>query len=173
MRNRIISGLSQGTIVVEAGLNSGSLITAAQAIEQGRRIFAVPGNVDADNAGGCNTLIRKGAVLIESFEHVLEEFDFLPGFDSFNAGSSILREDAADGVIPDAPAGAGEDNDDIIQLGPAAGAMLSALKKGDLSLDALAAETGLSAQELMSTAIALEIMSRIKHNPDGTYRRIR
>lgn len=173
MRNRIISGLSQGTIVVEAGLNSGSLITAAQAIEQGRRIFAVPGNVDADNAGGCNTLIRKGAVLIESFEHVLEEFDFLPGFDSFNAGSFILREDAADGVIPDAPAGAGEDNDDIIQLGPAAGAMLSALKKGDLSLDALAAETGLSAQELMSTAIALEIMSRIKHNPDGTYRRIR
>ena len=157
--------------MVEAGLNSGSLITAAQAIEQGRRVFAVPGNVDTGAAGGCNTLIRKGAVLVESFDHVLEEFDFLPGFDTLRS-MSVLREDSTSGTIPELPAGF-EDQPDEIHLGPAADAILQILKKGDLSLDSMAAQTDYPAQELLSATIALEIMCRIKRNTDGTFRRIR
>ncbi len=171
MRNRIISGLTQGTIVVEAGLNSGSLITAALAIEQGRRIFAVPGNVDTGTASGCNAMIRKGAVLVENFEHVLEEFDFLPGFDSIHPGL-VLREESP---MPDLPVWGAEESrePEEFSLGAVADAILSALKKEDMTLENLALATGESAQELMSAAIALEIMNRIKRNPDGSFRRLR
>lgn len=77
IRNRIVAGMTLGTVVIEAGLNSGALITAGMAVDYGRQVFAVPGRIDSPQSKGCHELIKKGAKLCEGAEDVLSEFEYL------------------------------------------------------------------------------------------------
>jgi DNA processing protein len=143
-RNRIIAGLARGTLVVEAALKSGSLITARQAAEYGREVFAVPGSIHSPLSRGCHALIRQGAKLVESADDILEELQ---------GQSSLVAADAAC-----APTG----RDDPV---------LQALGHDPATLDALCARTGWSAQELSARLLELELEDRVARLPGGLYQR--
>lgn len=163
MRNRIISGLSKATLVIEAGRNSGSLITAAAALEQGRTVFAVPGQADNPQASGCNQLIRQGAVLAETFDHILEEFDFLPGF-SPKGENMICEETPGDSFF---------DNSSEISMTADNMKILEFLNKGDAFPDAIAENTGIPAGEIIGSLISLELLRKVKKTSSGAYHRLR
>ncbi|MFC5496741.1 DNA-processing protein DprA [Caenimonas terrae] len=146
-RNRIIAGLSQGTLVVEAAVRSGSLITARMAIEQGKDVFAIPGSIHSPQSRGCHELLRQGAKLVESAQDVLEEL---------HPGVAARAETA--GTAP----------------APATGAparLLQALGFDPVSLDALVARTGTSAAELQALLLELELSGHVSRLPGGLFQR--
>jgi DNA processing protein len=153
-RNRIISGLTLGTLVVEAALRSGSLITARLAAEQGREVFAIPGSIDNPLARGCHALIRQGAKLVESAADILEE---LP------AQIATPRPEHSGQASPDP----------IPSPDPERQALLDALGHGSASLDELVERAGLTPQTLSSMLLTMELQGLVEVLPGGRYGRLR
>ena len=146
-RNRLIAALGQGTLVVEAALQSGSLITARLAAEQGREVFAIPGSIHAPQARGCHALIRQGAKLVESAQDILEDLRFTssaatePGTPSVEA--SCTTEDE----------------------------LLRAMGHDPVSLDALQARTGMTTAHLQARLLELELSGDVARLPGGLLQR--
>ncbi len=143
-RNRIISGLARGVLVVEAALESGSLITARLAAEQGREVFAIPGSINSPVARGCHKLIKQGAKLVETAQDVLEE----------------LGEFASLAPTPEAVAEIAEHP------------VLTALGHDPASLDELQERTGLSADRLLGDLLTLELEGLVAVLPGNRYQRL-
>ncbi|TVP58034.1 MAG: DNA-protecting protein DprA [Halomonadaceae bacterium] len=171
-RNRIISGLSRGVLVVEASLRSGSLVTARLAMEQGREVFALPGSLGNAQARGCHQLIRDGARLVESVPQILEE---LTGW----------QQQSAPDLWPEPVAGAREDMDSQdtepetpVQQSSSGESFLSAREQALLavmgfdpqSTDTLCERSGLPPEELMQCLMGLE-MAGVAYAVAGGYRR--
>ncbi|NOQ93247.1 MAG: DNA-protecting protein DprA [Methylophaga sp.] len=152
-RNRIISGLSLGTLVVEAAVRSGSLITARMALEQGREVFAIPGSIHNPLARGCHQLIREGAKLVEKAEDVLEELGALAGFQAHSEQSEEQVELA-------------QDDDDEYQL------LFEHLGYDPIQIDSLIERCGLTADIVSSMLLLLELQGQIESLPGGRYVRI-
>ena len=153
MRNRIISGMSQALIVVEAGLKSGSLITAKFALDQGRLVFAVPGQADNPQALGTNNLIREGAVITETFDDVLNEFEFIPSLRQSEASEPYQKERSYKET-------------DSVELTEKEQMIIDIIKeKRESSTDQLAAESGISAGELLAILMQLEMKRLIVQLP--------
>ena len=137
-RNRIISGLSVGTLVVEAALRSGSLITARQALEQGREVFAIPGSIHNPLSRGCHALIREGATLVETVAQIVEQLGSM-------LGALTLAETAT--VVPV----------DSVDLTPELQQLLQRIPWESLWLDQLAEESGMPLPRLQALLMQLEL----------------
>jgi len=154
-RNRLIAGLAQGTLVVEAALQSGSLITARLCAEQGKDVFAIPGSIHSSQSRGCHALIKQGAKLVESAQDVLEEMkiDTAP----------IV---AVGSVTSDAPT---EEADHLFDTHQA---LLEALGFDPVGLDALQARCGLGTANLQAQLMTLELDGRVARLPGGLFQRV-
>jgi DNA processing protein len=151
-RNRVISGLAYGTLIIEAALSSGSLITARSALEQGREVFAVPGSIHSPLSKGGHSLIKSGAKLVESAEDVLSELTVLPrprpGRDEPGAAEAVTK-------VPHARS-----------------ALLEQMGVDPVDVDSLCARAGLSAQQTMAELLRLELDGRVAALPGGLYQRL-
>jgi DNA processing protein len=149
-RNRLISGMASGVLVVEAGVDSGSLITARLAGEQGREVLAIPGSIHSPQSRGCHRLIKQGAKLVETAQDVLDEIRWLapPSAESANEASE---------------AGKMDENREILAL----------MAYDPCSLDELVGRSGLAAEALSVILLHLELEGRIASLPGNRYQRLR
>jgi DNA processing protein len=150
-RNRLIAGLTQGTLVVEAALKSGSLITARLASEQGKEVFAIPGSIHSAQARGCHALIKQGAKLVENIQDVLDELQPLRTPDLIAAKADLESVDGEDGTE---------------------NPLLTALGYDPTGLDALVARTGIAAPQLQVQLLELELDNQVARLPGGLFQRI-
>jgi DNA processing protein len=153
-RNRIISGLSIGCLVIEANLDSGSLITARQAAEQGREVFAIPGSIHSPVAKGCHQLIKQGAKLVESTEDILSEIQPIlplqPHFNTSPIGSLPERANAS----------------------PEANTVLDSMGVDPIHFDVLLTATGLTVSALSTMLTLLELDGKISPLHGGKFQRL-
>ena len=151
-RNRIISGLSLGTLVVEAATESGSLVTARMASEQGREVFAIPGSIHSPQSKGCHQLIRQGAKLVESVADIVEELPMLAA-----TQSAILAQTQDQSTTAEAPA--------------TESPLLMALGFDPVDLDTLTGRTGLDVASLQIQLLDLELNGEVARLPGGLFQR--
>src|SRR2546426_1344262 len=147
MRNRIISGWSHGILVVEAGLNSGALITAAQALEQGRSVYAVPGHINAPSAMGSNRLIQQGAKLVMDASDILDDLQIL-------LPETKPSPEAAARPLP--------------PLSEEERRIYDAIDASETPIDEIATKSNLPSATVSSTLLALELKRLVKQLP-GKY----
>lgn len=151
-RNRVISGLSLGTLVVEAAAKSGSLITARYALQHGREIFAIPGSIHNPLARGCHSLIRQGATLVETAADIVEQLEGMLGYQR-----SLLPEETASAA-------------DMTQFSAQEQAILDALGHDPQTLDHLLAKGTLEVGGLAAGLISLELKGAVAETPNGYVR---
>lgn len=163
VRNRIISGMSLGTLVVEAGLHSGSLITARLAAEQGREVFAIPGSVHNPLARGCHRLIREGAKLVETAAEVAEELRPLAGQLASALSELLARSKPALDSRPDAP---------HLSVDPEYARLLAAVGYDPTSVDVIIARSQLTTAAVSSMLLMLELEGHVAAHPGGRYSRL-
>jgi DNA processing protein len=147
IRNRIVAGMTLGTIVVEANLTSGALITANFATEYGRQIFAVPGRIDSPRSKGCHDLIKKGAKLCEGVEDVLNEFEYL--FPASNRPPSPSET----GVLP------------ALELSENEKLVYDSLSREESSTDDVIRQSGLPSSAVSVALFGLEMKRAVKQLP--------
>lgn len=158
-RNRIISGLSLGSLIVEAAQKSGSLITADYANEQGRMVFAIPGSIHNPLARGCHKLIRQGAKLVETASDVMEDLAAQIDLSTFNTPTETKHSTGSENSDSDAS------SDDNSRL-------LDAMGYDPVSIDDLVLQTGLTPAALSSMLLVMELQGLIASNGRGSYTRI-
>ncbi|MFZ3114832.1 MAG: DNA-protecting protein DprA, partial [Syntrophales bacterium] len=161
-RNRIISGLALGVVVVEANYRSGSLITARVALEQGREVFAVPGSIDAEGSKGTNKLIKEGAKLVECADDILEEI--LPQIRGKLAAPSPAQADepvvSADGLCEEKPSAPRREAPTHEET-----KLLKHLSAVPVNVDQLTALTGEKTGEILNALLLLELKGFIRQLP--------
>jgi DNA processing protein len=157
-RNRLISGLSVGTLVVEAGVRSGALITARHAMEQGRGVFAIPGSIHNPVARGCHQLIRNGAKLVETAADIVEELA------SLLAGLRLDDTPQHEESSAKAPDGLADTSAEYTQL-------LAAMAWDPVDADSLVARSGLTIGEVSSMLLILEMQGSVRALSGGRYQR--
>lgn len=165
-RNRIIAGLAQGVLVVEAALDSGSLISARLATESGREVFAIPGSIHSPMSRGCHRLIREGAKLVETAEDILEE---LRGRLGWPAEKPAARARAGRGPRGEhRPA----DIEPALPLADDASQVLQAIGHDPVDIDTLAPRCGLTVDALYAILLPLELEGYIARLPGGRFQRV-
>jgi DNA processing protein len=150
-RNRVVAGLSQGTLVVEAALQSGSLITARLAADMGREVMAIPGSIHSPHSKGCHALLKQGAKLVETAQDVLEEL-------------KMCSPHAVTTTLPEQP--------DVHQNEEAADPILRAMGFDPVSQEALSLRTGMGPAELGARLLELELMGQVSRLPGLRFQRL-
>jgi DNA processing protein len=153
IRNRIVAGMTLGTVVVEANLTSGALITANFAVEHGRQVFAVPGQIDSPRSKGCHDLIKKGAKLCEGAEDIVTEFEYL--FPTTNKSGAGITSGALPGLTL-------SDNEKLVY---------ESLALEELFIDDVIAKTGLPASAVSVALLTLEMKKLVKQMPGKLFSR--